>query len=346
MSEIRKKSGDNRLIILGITLAIIGVAAWIYQLSKGMQVTSLSDGNTWGLYIASFFVAVGGGAGLLALSGISEFTDKIDAGIRKKTLIAAAVCFVVGGMLIVMDLGNPLKVFYLMISFKFGSYMVWDFWLLAIGVILAVTNSLVAKEDAPNKLLGAISVAIALLIVIAEGLLLSTITGNSLWVSGITILAFMVGALVVAVSLALLWDEKAYSILKVVLLLNLAIVAAEVLTGLVVSSAEVGFIVSGPYAIWFYLQLIVGIAIPLALIVRKIMPKLIAILAIFGVLAEKLWFLGAGQTKQFMAENIFYFPNALEFIIVLGAIGVGLVLMSLSSRIVTLPITNTKNVSA
>ena len=58
-------------------LAVIGLAAWIYQLIAGMEVTGLGQQVVWGAYIAAFFTAAGAGAGLLALAGVNAYRPRV-----------------------------------------------------------------------------------------------------------------------------------------------------------------------------------------------------------------------------------------------------------------------------
>ena len=65
--EMEKKKGINQpVVVLGLAAlcSLVGLAAWVYQLSKGMVVTGLSQQISWGLYIAGFFTAAGAGGGL------------------------------------------------------------------------------------------------------------------------------------------------------------------------------------------------------------------------------------------------------------------------------------------
>ncbi len=56
-------------LVIGAAMCAAGLAAWIYQLVQGMQVTNLRNSFTWGLYMGSFefFIAMATG-GILAFS--------------------------------------------------------------------------------------------------------------------------------------------------------------------------------------------------------------------------------------------------------------------------------------
>jgi len=59
-----ENKGNLRLSlgILGL-LTLLGLAAWIYQLSTGLIVTGMRNIVSWGLYITSFMFFVGLSAG-------------------------------------------------------------------------------------------------------------------------------------------------------------------------------------------------------------------------------------------------------------------------------------------
>ena len=72
-ASVKNEGKGSTGLVVGFVLAIAGIGAWIYQLGQGMQITGLNQQIVWGLYIAAFFTAVGAGAALLGIAGISEF---------------------------------------------------------------------------------------------------------------------------------------------------------------------------------------------------------------------------------------------------------------------------------
>jgi molybdopterin-containing oxidoreductase family membrane subunit len=64
-----ENKGNLRLSlgVLGF-FALLGLAAWIYQLSTGLIVTGMRNVVSWGLYITSFMFFVGLSAGGLIVS--------------------------------------------------------------------------------------------------------------------------------------------------------------------------------------------------------------------------------------------------------------------------------------
>jgi molybdopterin-containing oxidoreductase family membrane subunit len=125
-------------------------------------------------------------------------------------------------------------------------------------------------------------------------------------------------------------DEQLQNWLKLALWLGLVLVVVEVLTSLVGGGAEVGMILAGFAAPAFWWQVIVGLLVPIVLLVRKSYVWLAGVLAISGVVAEKVWTLAAGQAKPWLAlpEGV-YFPSWIELIAVIGLAALGILIYRL-----------------
>lgn len=333
-----KNNGLPKYFWAAGVLALAGIGTWIYQLVAGMQVTGLENGVVWGLYIAAFFTAVGGGAALLAIVGISEFKNNISPNAKSKMLILAITAFIVGGILITMDIGNPLQVFRLITSFNFESMMVLDFWFLAIGFLVALLFLFkLQKNGNAGKVFGVIAVIVATLLVAVEAFMLSIMAAHEMWGSGMTVLSFLISASVAGCALALLIVPKKESIrrmLLTVLVLSLIVTLAEVLTGVLTGNpetkSEMMFVLSGGAAPFFWTQLIIGMLLPLFLLIKHVKPTAAALLAVVGVVLEKIWVLAAGQASHWMQESLnVYVPSVIECITAVGAVAIGVLLFEL-----------------
>ena len=334
-STISMKKDNTALIglIITILLALAGIGAWIYQLIVGMQTTDLSEQIVWGLYIAVFFTAVGAGATLLALTGVSEYIPLFAVTSRARNLTLALSSLIVGALLIAMDVGNPIRIWRVITAFRLSSMMTWDFWLLVVAGVVALIYLLVVKSAKPQKVLGVLGILAGAIVVVAEGWMLSTLAAHPMWGSGLTVITFLLGAAIAGMSVTLVAGVagiRVQSWLIVALGLSLVFVLAEVLTGLVGGSEEVGLILTGFAAPVFWLQVIVGLLLPIVLLVSKRYLWLAGILAVFGVVAEKVWTLAAGEAIPWLAlPQGVYFPSWVEFIAVIGMIAIGLLIYRL-----------------
>ena len=226
----------NPVLIVAILLALAGIGVWVYQLIVGMQATGLSQQVVWGLYISAFFTAVGAGAALLALTGVSEFVPLFQATNRARNMCLALSSFIIGALLIVLDVGNPLNIWRVMTAFQLSSWMTWDFWLLVIAGVVALVYLLSAQNNRAQKVLGILGILAGIAVVVVEGWMLSSQAARPMWGSGMTVASFLLGAAIAGLSIALiagLGGEFVPFWLKVALGLSLVLVLVEVLSSLV-----------------------------------------------------------------------------------------------------------------
>ena len=330
-------------VVLAV-LAVAGLASWGYQIARGMADVGLGQQVVWGLYIAGFFTAAGAGAGLLFFSGYSEFQDLISKEERFKVLSMGLVSFVLAGILILMDLGGPLGAWRIAFSGKWTSLMVWDFYLLIGAGIIALIGWFLARTGTGNKVLGILGMAFAVGLVVVEAWMLASQAAHPFWGGGLIVISFLLSAAIVAVGLALftLDEERTESLkncLSYVVVGSLILVAAEIFTEALAGEPRTGevvkLVVASPI---FWLHVVVGIAIPLALVLRKNVSRMQVLiagaLAIFGVLMEKTWVLAAGQAQPWLdLPNGIYAPTWIEIVGVVGMVALGFLLYLVALRL-------------
>lgn len=329
VQPIEHKATVSSGLLLAVVVVIAGLAAWAYQLNQGLRVTGLGQQVVWGAYIAAFFTAVGAGAGLLALVGLSEFRP---LGVRRKTALALALgSFVAAALLITMDVGTPLQLWRVITAFRFSSLMTWDFWLLVVAGVVTLVYLLSAKDGQRQPLLGVLGLAASTGVVVVEGWMLSSLAARPLWGSGLTVVSFLVGAAIAGLGLAVLALPEAAGRLRGMLagglVVSLVLVLAEVLTGLLSgdarTAAEMQQLLNGGAAPLFWLHLLMGLVLPLMLLYAG-QPAVAGALAVLGVLAEKVWLLAAGQAEPWLALPVgSYLPTWVELLAIAGAAAIG-----------------------
>ncbi len=116
-----------------------GLVTWFYQFQEGLILTDLSNSFSWGLYISGLAFFVGNAAGGLVLSSsIYLFgLTKLKPFARIGALTAFAN--VTAAMLIVLpDMGQPLRLWHLIVYPKFDSPLVWDVIVLNLYALLSL----------------------------------------------------------------------------------------------------------------------------------------------------------------------------------------------------------------
>jgi len=323
-------------------LAALWLAAWIYQLISGLGVTGLGQQVVWGGYIAGFFTAAGAGVGLVTLAVAGQSCGCSAMATRGKLLVLALSSFIAAGVLITMDVGSPFTLWRLLVAVRFGSLMTWDAWLLAIVFVLTLAL-LYQKPAAQSKVLGWVTVVLGVALIAVEAWMLSGQAARSLWTGGQTLVSFLVGAAIAGQGLALLVEgygpqERLRAGLRAMLWLNLVLVAAAALSGLVGGTPRAGAEAMGILSNGlFWLHLVVGLIIPLALL-RGQAWRTAAGLAVAGVLLEKLWYLPAGQAQPWLEgiPTAGYWPSLVEIIAIAGVVALaGLIYRFWSKSVAT-----------
>ncbi len=130
--------GLNAGIGVCAVLAVIGVALWAMQLSGGMAQTAMRNLDSWGLYITMFMFFVGLSAGGLIISSVPKaFGIRGFGGISKVAVMSSIAATVAAIGFVVVDLGQPLRVWELFAYSNLGSPLMWDIIVLATYLILS-----------------------------------------------------------------------------------------------------------------------------------------------------------------------------------------------------------------
>ena len=126
---------------IGSLFAMVGLAAaaWIHQLVDGLRVTDMRNYVSWGTYMTDFVFFIGISHAGTLISAILRVTN---AGWRRPiTRMAEAItvfALMVGGSMVVIDMGRPDRVLNLVIHGRLQSPILWDL----ISVATYITGSL------------------------------------------------------------------------------------------------------------------------------------------------------------------------------------------------------------
>ncbi len=333
---------SSRIPLIGaVILVLIGLACWVVQMVQGFDVLGVGQVISWGLYIAVFFLlaSLGSGMLILAVSGDLGILPALKEQ-RRALLIASIACFIAAGFTILMDLGRPGRVFGMLLSPNFKSMFVYDFYCLALSVILA----LLCLFKGPGKALAWIAGLAAIAVVLVEGWILTASVGSPLWHNALIPVAFLVEALIAAFALALLANgpSRAGAALRgpliALLPVSFVLILAELVAGSYFATSEAGqsfsLLASGNLAPLYWGQIILGIALPFVLLLAAggsgALVRLAAILAILGVFFAKINLLVAGQARPFFGGEAAYAPSLVEIGGLLGGIGLAFLIFILA----------------
>lgn len=131
--------GINIGIVAAAVVALAGIALWVVQLSGGLAQTGMRNLDSWGLYITSFMFFVGLSAGGLIISSVPRaFGMKGFGGISKVAVWTSICCTVLAIGFVVIDLGQPLRLWELFAYSNLGSPLMWDIIVLGTYLILSI----------------------------------------------------------------------------------------------------------------------------------------------------------------------------------------------------------------
>jgi Ni/Fe-hydrogenase subunit HybB-like protein len=121
--------GRTGRVWIASLLGVCGMAlvAYIYQLASGLHVTAMRDYVSWGAYMTSFVFFIGISHAGTLISAILRVTD---AGWRRPiTRMAEAITVIalmVGASMVVIDMGRPDRILYLLLHGRLQSPILWD----------------------------------------------------------------------------------------------------------------------------------------------------------------------------------------------------------------------------
>lgn len=203
--------GINIGIVVAALLTIMGLALWVMQLSGGMVQTGMRNLDSWGLYITMFMFLVGLSAGGLIISSAPRvFGVEGFGGISKIAVWTSICCTVLAIGFVVVDLGQPLRLWELFAYSNLGSPLMWDIIVLGTYLILSVVYLWATlrfeggKGSATSlRVISAIALVCAILVHSVTAWIFGLQQGREMWHTALLGPWFVSSALVCGVALVL-----------------------------------------------------------------------------------------------------------------------------------------------
>ena len=309
-------------IVVSAVIAAIGIALWTVQLSGGMVQTAMRNLDSWGLYITMFMFAVGLSAGGLIISSVPKaFGIKGFGGISKVAVMTSIAATVAAIGFVVVDLGQPLRVWELFAYSNLGSPLMWDIIVLMVYLILScvylwaqVQSERGKVSHAALRVISVVALVCAILVHSVTAWIFGLQQSHEMWHTALLAPWFVSSALVCGTGLVmcaavalraagyLKWDQsdlvKLAKLLAVFLLVDLYFFGCDLLTAGFPAGeglAVVQMLVSGPLAPFFWGEIVLSaVAIVLCVVPAlrttplMVVAGLCAIAAIFCKRAQLL----------------------------------------------------------
>lgn len=197
----------RKVALVGIVLLVVGLIAWIVQLTGGLLAGSnMTNVFLWGLMIAVFAFLVGFGAGSQFVASAIILSGKEE--LKPLARIAGAcglACVCAAGVAILADLGAIRNAFAMIVGMNPRSPLAWDMIAMCTFIVLSIVQLVMIARDARSVKVWAVLAGLAALALqIVEGLLFSTQTAHGWWATPIMPVDFLAVAFVSGFALILL----------------------------------------------------------------------------------------------------------------------------------------------
>lgn len=328
-----QSKGLNIAIIVCGVLTLAGIVLWAMQLTGGMIQTGMRNLDSWGLYITFFMFFVGLSAGGLIISSVPKaFGIKGFGGISKVAVMSSIACTVAAIGFIVVDLGQPLRIWELFAFSNLGSPLMWDVIVLCTYLILSciylwvqISNEHGKVSDKALRVLSVVALICAVMVHSVTAWIFGLQQGREMWYTALLGPWFVSSALVCGTALVIcvvmalrkigyLELDQAYLVKLAKLLgafvcVDLYFFACDLLTaGFPAASGAdiVWMLAAGPLAPFFWSE-IVGCAVCAAICFTPSLRTnsllvVASTLAIIGILCKRIQLLVGG----FQLPNLEY----------------------------------------
>ena len=327
--------GRGLNVAIGVSAAVVvtGIALWGVQLSGGMVQTGMRNLASWGLYITSFMFFVGLSAGGLIISSVPKaFGIAGFGGISKVAVMSSIACTVAAIGMVVVDLGQPARLWELFAYSNLGSPLMWDILVLGTYLVLScfylwaqVRAEAGRMSHTALRVISVVALVCAVLVHSVTAWIFGLQQGREMWHTALLAPWFVSSALVCGTALVMvvaialrkvgyLQLDQAYMVklaklLGAFVMVDLYFFGCDLLTEAFPggSGAEVvAMLVSGPLAPWFWTEIAACAACAVICFTPALRTNALlvvgSLLAILGIFCKRVQLLVGG----FQIANLDY----------------------------------------
>jgi formate-dependent nitrite reductase membrane component NrfD len=234
--------------------------------------------------IAAYFFLGGLSAGSYIFSVVANYWKKEFQPLAKAAGIFAPLILAMGMLILLLDLGQPLRFLGLFLRFVPTSALSWGVWFLNIFLILSVLYvwNLIKGRDETAKKFAYWGLPFSVLVATYTAMLLGQAPGRVLWHSALLPPLFLLGSLISGIALAMLISfAKGQNLLTVklgrflayLLILEVGLVLVELINlanGGREAMAMARHLVTGEYGFLFWtVEIALGSIIPIAILLKN-----------------------------------------------------------------------------
>lgn len=297
----------------------------------------------WGLWVAAygFLITLSAGSALVANMYYAFGRERYRATARP-ALLLAIISLITSLPIIGMDLGHPFRGVFILLTPDFEAFLSWAVWSYVLFLIVSFMLLKKDKAGANTRLLGKLSLLLAVFFTIFEALHFGTVVAHPVWNSALTIPLFCATAVALGYCVLTFLGEGSKEFVRTMLLAHLMIVnimeigkvIVEWYSATPVMSASANEAFTSPVFLFF---LVTGVLIPILLLSQKnpslTLIKIAAASAFIGLFAAKYEFVTSAFALAQFAElpaaysgpglTTHYVPSLVEIGVTIGFVAAG-----------------------
>jgi molybdopterin-containing oxidoreductase family membrane subunit len=208
-SAARRGSGYPAWLGLLAGGMAVGGVCFVWQWSRGLGVTGLSNTVSWGMYIITFMFLVGVSAGgLIVVAGSELIGTERFAPLARLAVIVSGTAIAAAAVSILPDLGRPQAAWRLLFQPHLTSPLVWDVAVIAIYLSIAAIDLWIMTRPDPRpgllRKVAFVALPVAVLVHSVTAWIFGLLVARPFWNTALLAPLFVSSALVSGTSLLLL----------------------------------------------------------------------------------------------------------------------------------------------
>ncbi|MHC4315099.1 MAG: NrfD/PsrC family molybdoenzyme membrane anchor subunit [Planctomycetota bacterium] len=264
--------------------------------------------------IVTYFFFGGLSAGAYMFSVVANYWKQEFKPLAKRSAVLSLIALAVGLLILLYDLGQPLRAWRLFLSFNPNSMLSWGVWFLNIfGLMNLIYTVLLFKDkEVVAKKFACLGLPFAVLTATYTAMLLAQAPDRILWHSALLPVLFLNGAIISGLAIVILFsvNKKNIELLSKLgrcvawlVILEIGMIISEIIiliNGGAESAAVANFLLSGRIG-WLFLglEIVLGAVVPVIILLRARINALSQIVAslliLIGIFAMRYVIVVGGQ---------------------------------------------------
>ena len=354
-----------------VTVVGLGILAWGTALAQGGSVMAMRDSYPWGLWFTNYMYYIGLSAGgLIVYASVHLFGARQFAPLARLAVLQAGVLVMLALLGIITDMERPWRAVWMLLTPNPNSPFVYTGSAATIYMIICFVDLwILITGKGGHKLahrMTLIALPVAIYLHTTTAFVLALNKSRELWSSAVMVPIFLTSATASGIALLLIsaylmqrfgamkfkpsMFRSLSTLLATVIITDLFLLVVEILTVFWPTSAKPGHAIrfsqflTGEYAVAFVPVLILGIGAFALLAGRKTrhLPAIqltASAMYVVAIFLKRYSLMAMGFSIDPLGQYTPpYLPSLVEVLIALGLLGVGLLIMTISAKLLPLAI--------